>query len=845
MNKTEQLKSVIAHQRELIDEMERVCAALERSDTIRENEHLRTQAAEMETELLSLRKKLGAAQEEKAALKNALFEQIYSEKLTILSISARKLDVYFKSNIEGERNRLSALEKSAKERIDQMAQILKSNNIDLKDELYTKLDELSLLLNEKVTKAQADLNSAHGAFSEHARAEIEKLKTEQITDETVKASVKKNNFEAFIGLNLLNKLGIFLIIIGVIVASQYTYFKLSPMLKGIAMFLLGSVMLVAGELLNRKKPNIFSLGLTAGGVAVLYVALAVSYFGLQILSMYPALLLCVLITGVAFVLATRYHAQVVLTFALIGGYLPMFSIGAGSAMVYGAMVYFILLNLLALTIAFQKKWTIAPFIGLSLNIIGAAYISVRMFSLYYNGQGGPLSIAATLLYLLMTFVIYTLIPVVGTYKKKRPFQKPDIVLLALNTFFSCILLYAAFTSFRLEAYNGALAVVLAAVYLLLGWWSEHNIEGERRAQALFYLTGLAFVILVVPLQFGKAWLSLGWLAEAVLLAIYGIVKGDKLFQRCGFSIGGLCLLAFLLIDVPDGLFSYNIFPYQYLAVTLGSTAILAAFIYKKTLSFAFQKAYKYCSLINLWLYVLYLLCNVTLHAVRIHCAPDVFDAAYLLRALAIVVTFVLAYFLPRVRILCDMGVKVIATLQYGVGIIWLYALNHTGSPVGDMTQVPAVYAIIGTAILALVALLSVFAVYDLMRCLVLEQKIKAAWFPLAVSCYLLLILTQNLITQYHLTFSSAALSILYMAAALAWIVFGFARRYALLRRFGLALSILAVAKLFLIDLFGLTKGYQIVSYFSLGITLLIISFVYQYFSKRLERKTEEEHTDDT
>lgn len=192
-----------------------------------------------------------------------------------------------------------------------------------------------------------------------------------------------------------------------------------------------------------------------------------------------------------------------------------------------------------------------------------------------------------------------------------------------------------------------------------------------------------------------------------------------------------------------------------------------------------------------------------------------------------------------------MGVKVIATLQYGVGIIWLYALNRTGSPVGDMTQVPAVYAVIGTAILALVALLSVFAVYDLMQRLVLEQKIKAAWFPLAVSCYLLLILTQNLITQYHLAFSSAALSILYMVAALAWIVFGFARRYALLRRFGLALSILAVAKLFLIDLFGLTKGYQIVSYFSLGITLLIISFVYQYFSKRLERKTEEEHTDDT
>lgn len=302
----------------------------------------------------------------------------------------------------------------------------------------------------------------------------------------------------------------------------------------------------------------------------------------------------------------------------------MFSIGAGSAMVYGAMVYFVLLNLLALTIAFQKKWTIASFIGLSLNIIGAAYISVRMFSLYYNEQGGPLSIAATLLYLLMTFIVYTLIPVVGTYKKKLPFKKPDIgTARAQYPFLAVSCCMPPLPAFGWRRTNGALAVVLAAVYLLLGWWSEHNIEGERRAPGVVLPDRAGFRDFSRPLQFGKAWLSLGWLAEAVLLAIYGIVKGDKLFQRCGFSIGGLCLLAFLLIDVPGGLFSYNIFPYQYLAVTLGSTAILAAFIYKKTLSSAFQKAYKYCSLINLWLYVLYLLCNVTLHAVRIHCAPDV------------------------------------------------------------------------------------------------------------------------------------------------------------------------------------------------------------------------------
>jgi len=64
------------------------------------------------------------------------------------------------------------------------------------------------------------------------------------------------------------------------------------------------------------------------------------------------------------------------------------------------------------------------------------------------------------------------------------------------------------------------------------------------------------------------------------------------------------------------------------------------------------------------------------------------------------------------------------------------------------------------------------------------------------------------------------------------------KRYSFIRRFGLGLAILAVIKLFIIDLFSLTQGFRIVSYFALGITLLAISFVYQYFSKRLERMEE-------
>jgi uncharacterized membrane protein len=73
-------------------------------------------------------------------------------------------------------------------------------------------------------------------------------------------------------------------------------------------------------------------------------------------------------------------------------------------------------------------------------------------------------------------------------------------------------------------------------------------------------------------------------------------------------------------------------------------------------------------------------------------------------------------------------------------------------------------------------------------------------------------------------------------AALAWIIFGFVRRFVFIRRFGLVLAIFAVVKLFVLDLTGLTQGFRILSYFALGVILIAISFVYQYFSKRLELK---------
>ena len=389
-----------------------------------------------------------------------------------------------------------------------------------------------------------------------------------------------------------------------------------------------------------------------------------------------------------------------------------------------------------------------------------------------------------------------------------------------------------------------LAVAFAVFYLLLGKLVEKKFTGEERyTRALFYLTALAFVILIIPMQFGRVWLSLGWLAEGVILAVYGILNDEKRFKRAGFVICILCLGAFLIFDVPINWLS--LFVWKYTAITFGSLLILSAYMFKKKMNGKFVSVYKYFAIINAWYYIAYYLLERIANKLyiisnRIYPDGQIFQIAYLVTAASITATFLIAYFITRIRLLSGKGIKILSVIMYFIGIIQLFNVNSFYSPVASvyfkMTTPNFGITAAGTAILAVLGILSVLSIFDIMKIIITEKKKGIEWLPLVVSGYFIILLSHNLIAQFNLSFSSAVISIIYALTALAWIVFGFVRRFVFIRRFGLVLAIFAVIKLFLLDLYGLTQGLRILSYFALGISLIGISFVYQYFSKRLELK---------
>jgi len=841
MANADSFKSILDRQKEIIADLDSEIKELENSDLLSENRLLKEELSAEKTGLEIANRNNRLLETENKYLKNALYEQVYNERMAILKTSSQKLEVYFKANYEAEINKLTKFVVAAKKRINEMTATLHENHIDLEDEIYTKIGELDAVLDKKITLMREELSQTNWEFQQNTEEQLNKLKQEQLTEEQLKGVVKKNNFEALIGLNVINKIGILLLVIGVIAASQYTFFQMSDIYKGIFGLMAGALLVVVGELMNRRSATIFSLGLTSGGIAVLFATLALSYFELNILEMYPALLLCILTTLGAFVLSVRYNAQTIAAFALIGGYLPLFSIYGNKVLVYSAMGYFIILNLFALVLSTKKKWTVTSFLGFFLNVVGTIYIMVlllnaREYDLPFNFKDLP-----TLGYIAFAFIIYTLIPISSTYFKRLKFKSSDIVLLGLNTAISALLMYVAFYEVNLHDFTGLLAILFAVIYLSLGRFLENNLSKEKNAQALFYLTGFTFVVLIIPFQFGRVWLSLGWLVEGAGLLIYGIVREQVNFRKIGAVIFGLCLAAFLLFDVFDfftPFYSYGrFFVYKYFAVTLGSVLVLAAAYRKRSLSTRAITWFKYGTTINLWLFLMYIIGEKFSYFLSSSLKNSYWAADYLVFALMVVVSYLLAYLIPRIKLLRDGVMKGISIVIYVISLFSLLILNAYTPIEGFMRiNTPLLLKLSGTLVIVFISILAVLALRDLMLRLVMERKIGLEWYPLIISSFFVFILTETLIMQYNLAFTNAAISIIYVVTALSWIIFGFVKRYSFIRRFGLGLAIMALAKLFFLDLSFLTEIAKIISYFAFGITLLAISYVYQRFNKKLEIK---------
>jgi uncharacterized membrane protein len=536
-------------------------------------------------------------------------------------------------------------------------------------ELSAKIESLTASKKIEKTKNTEQINEIgeilHEPKKETFVAEEILPETEKKTfvEEEIFAAPEKKplfNNENWVGVSLFNRVGALLIIIGAIATAAYDGFH--PVLRTVILFSFAIAVVIFGEFMNRKKPTTFSTGISATGVALIYVAIATSYFGLETLGMYPALFLCVVATAFGIFLAIRYKAEVIGCFALIGGYLPIFALDLfNETLLVGLVVYFVFLSLFSLIIAVLRKWSAMNIIGFVLTVLGTSYLGVLA-----NEN-------VALIYACFAFLIYTAIPIIATTvvplenqpdgaenrerstafsandglslkrndynHTKEDFRELDFWLIISNTFVSSLVIFLIATRLEIENLHAYLSLAFALIYAGLAWF-------VRRMRILFTLSAIAFAFLFVPFYFEQKWFATAWLLQAAVLACYGVICNKKIAEMSGLTV---------LFFSAAALFSSKQFTFDYSFFTAGTLAIFACYLSKSRHFVGYELALKIAALANFWCFALYLVNTYV-------------DFIYL-EVLIALITFVMAFAYTKINFFADNGTKILANLMHSFGML--------------------------------------------------------------------------------------------------------------------------------------------------------------------------------
>lgn len=822
-------------QKNLLSKYESLVTEYDSVDVINENSELKREVDDKKKRLKDLEKKYSKAISENQHLRVSLQEQILDEKLNILKISQQKLNTYFQDQSNSSQNKLVAFEKKTKQQILQMQNRASKQLDEDKTILLEQLEHVELVLQEKIRIQREQLKHEELSLSSYITSQTEELASDEVSEEMLKKRMKQNQIEMKIGLNWLNKIGIILILFGVAAASKYTYSTwFNDYLKGISFFILGALLLAGGEWSYRKIKNVFATGLLGGGISVLYGAVFYSYFQLNIINMNVGILLSIMITLTAIVLSLRYHSKTICSLGLIGGYLPLFSFifafGLEGNSFYAAMVYLLLLNASIVFISFWKSWSIVHYISFFLHVPSIFYLA-------YHAPSETISI----LYTLLAFLMYLVVTLAYPFKYKIALLKMDVAFLGLNTLFSCFILYFLFDKAGLNDYRGLLALAFSLVYVGLGQLINKVMRNEKYTMILFYSTSLTFAVLMIPFQFGVQWLALGWLIEGIILVIYGFKNRIKSMELAGWGIFLLCIGVFYFFDAFQihQLYATAVpfFDFKYFAVMLGMVLVTLFYLIEQkktqhgTSPFVRDKInyFKYFTMINLWFYFLYTSWKIYDHWIQYNFYH--FDFYKLI--LTAFITIGLAYTLKKVTLLYDKVVGYFSLFLYVIGYSICLVIT-VSMPLLRPDYVDNSYLdYFALFILISYNLFVLISVRELLIGVIKEKYKNIEWAPAILSLYLLGLITAFLIVQFRLGDVNLLFSFIYLLLAISYILYGFRKKYTLVRRIGLGLAILSTTKLFIYDLSFLDTGSKIIAYFCFGVILLGISFIYQKISNKM------------
>lgn len=165
------------------------------------------------------------------------------------------------------------------------------------------------------------------------------------------------DLEKFIGENLISKIGIIVLVLGVGIGAKYAIDNnlISPLTRIIIGYLFGFGLVGLAIKLKPKYLN-FSAVLLSGGMAIMYFVTYFAYSSYELISQFSAFALMAMFTVFAVAAALLYSRQVIAHIGLVGAYAVPFLLSDASGNYLVLFAYIAIINVGILAISIKKYW---------------------------------------------------------------------------------------------------------------------------------------------------------------------------------------------------------------------------------------------------------------------------------------------------------------------------------------------------------------------------------------------------------------------------------------------------------------------------------------------------------
>ncbi len=665
------------------------------------------------------------------------------------------------------------------------------------------------------------------------------------------------NFEQFIGENLINKIGIGVLVIGIGLFVKYAIDNdwINEVGRVVIGFLSGGVLLALAYYF-RNAYRAFSSVLTGGAMVVFYFTVAIAFREYDLFGQTGSFLMMVAITAFSVWLSILYNRRELAILSLIGGMLTPFMVSRGDGNYHVLFTYIAILNIGMLTLSLRKQWKellIISFIGTQL-IFWLYYLWDA--SLFNNTTSDIARDSALLLYASVFYIIFLLMPLVQVFRGKD--QSKDhalhIIMLVANSFFFLLAGVLLLQRMEADSYKGLLTALLAVVNAIVALLLYNN----QKDKVLFHLfSGLtiSFVTLAAPMQFDGNSITLFWATEAVLL-LWLFRKSNAIIYYCG----SLILLAFTFVSMLTlhGMQDLSYDSESHIRAFEGSIFVNRYFITRFYASIAFivsglllRRHYSEHSESNRalpgWLptaigtvaaAMLFYTGNRELYLYTNTDYTSFWRMSYLF-----VFIYALSVIIGNRAATCRFRfIAVIALWAVGCLCYWsnAYSLqwqlkslvyNHTSY------ALPIMLYWVGLAGLCALFVATARTFYRKYQLKSPSGKTMMWIFNIAAIICLSIATVEaiNQITSYNDLYVSnkTTITVLWSLCAFVQMWLGMRLKYKTLRIISLSLLGLVLCKLFLYDLSNVSQGAKIIAFVVLGVVLLVLSFLYQKLKKIL------------